>query len=248
MEIWMFIFGLLLGAGVAWFLGERYRKDQMRELEAVHEGRLKQLQDELKQADAANAETRERLIALQMEHKALQERLPPLEAELAQAKRAAEQAAAGEARANATVTALREEVGRLRRQLESRVDAAVPAEAGGGPAAPPAVEGAARPAAAAPVAATPASAGMAPAADSIPSGIVVPAAGLGPAFRDDLTRIKGIGKVIERKLHELGITTFKQIAELSPDDIRRIDTAIDFLPGRVEREHWVEQARKLLAS
>lgn len=61
---------------------------------------------------------------------------------------------------------------------------------------------------------------------------------------DDLTRIKGIGRVMERRLHELGITTFRQLAELSPGDVQRINKTLDF-SGRVEREHWVEQARSL---
>ena len=64
---------------------------------------------------------------------------------------------------------------------------------------------------------------------------------------DDLTEIKGIGKVIERRLRELGITSFRQLAELSPEEAKRINEAIDF-PGRVEREHWIEQARALLQS
>ena len=61
---------------------------------------------------------------------------------------------------------------------------------------------------------------------------------------DDLTRIKGIGRVIERRLHELGITSFRQLAELSPTEVRRINEALEF-PGRVERERWIEQARSL---
>ena len=62
--------------------------------------------------------------------------------------------------------------------------------------------------------------------------------------RDDLTLIKGIGKVIERRLRGLGITTYRQLAELSTADIQRINSALDF-PGRIERERWVEQARSL---
>ena len=64
---------------------------------------------------------------------------------------------------------------------------------------------------------------------------------------DDLTEIKGIGKVIERRLRELGVTSFRQLAELSPEEAKRINEAIDF-PGRIEREHWIEQARALLRS
>lgn len=63
---------------------------------------------------------------------------------------------------------------------------------------------------------------------------------------DDLTRIKGIGPVIARKLEGMGITTYRQLAELSPEEIAKVNAAIEF-PGRVERERWVEQARSFSA-
>ncbi|RTZ58465.1 MAG: 30S ribosomal protein S2 [Gammaproteobacteria bacterium] len=64
------------------------------------------------------------------------------------------------------------------------------------------------------------------------------------AAGDDLTAINGIGPVIKGKLEDMGISTFRQIAELSADDMARIDTELNF-KGRIERENWVEQARKL---
>ncbi len=62
---------------------------------------------------------------------------------------------------------------------------------------------------------------------------------------DDLTTINGIGPVIKGKLEGMGINTFRQIAELSAEDIARIDGELNF-KGRIERENWVEQARKLV--
>ena len=62
---------------------------------------------------------------------------------------------------------------------------------------------------------------------------------------DDLTRIKGIGPVLKKKLNKLGITTFQHIADFGDADIERINQELDF-PGRIEREKWVEQARVLL--
>ena len=62
---------------------------------------------------------------------------------------------------------------------------------------------------------------------------------------DDLTKIKGIGRVLEGKLHGLGVTTFRQIAEFSAADIDRINAVLDF-PGRIEREQWVEQAKAIV--
>ena len=61
---------------------------------------------------------------------------------------------------------------------------------------------------------------------------------------DDLKRIKGIGPVIERKLNDLGIFHFHQIAAFNDENIRWIDNNVAF-PGRVNREQWVSQAKLL---
>lgn len=61
---------------------------------------------------------------------------------------------------------------------------------------------------------------------------------------DDLTRIEGIGPVLEKKLHSIKITTFKQIAEFDQAKIDQIDEQLS-LKGRIEREKWVQQANKL---
>lgn len=62
---------------------------------------------------------------------------------------------------------------------------------------------------------------------------------------DDLTQIKGIGKDIAHKLHELGIRTFEQIGQLTIQDIERISAALPAFPGRIQRDDWVGQARRL---
>ena len=59
---------------------------------------------------------------------------------------------------------------------------------------------------------------------------------------DDLTRIKGIGKVLEARLNKMGIYHFAQIAAWSPAEAAWIDKHMSF-PGRVEREAWVKQAK-----
>jgi F-type H+-transporting ATPase subunit gamma len=63
---------------------------------------------------------------------------------------------------------------------------------------------------------------------------------------DDLEDIVGIGPVIGRKLAEMGITRFEQVAAWTPADAERIGHELDF-PGRIEREDWIEQARNLHA-
>lgn len=64
--------------------------------------------------------------------------------------------------------------------------------------------------------------------------------------KDDLKLISGIGPFIEKKLNNLGIYTYEQISEFSPDTIHRVTDAIEFFPGRIERDHWVDQARNFM--
>ncbi len=63
---------------------------------------------------------------------------------------------------------------------------------------------------------------------------------------DDLKLIKGIGPMNERICNALGVHTFKQIAEWSPDNAAWVGNHLKF-PGRIEREHWIPQARLLAA-
>lgn len=63
--------------------------------------------------------------------------------------------------------------------------------------------------------------------------------------KDDLKRIKGIGPFIEEKLNALGIYTFRQLAKLTPEDEEKVSDAIEFFPGRIQRDGWVQQARTL---
>ncbi len=61
---------------------------------------------------------------------------------------------------------------------------------------------------------------------------------------DDLKKLSGVGPAIEKKLHEAGITTFAQIAAWTDEDIAAMDEKLSF-KGRIQREGWVEQAKKL---
>ncbi|GJM02005.1 MAG: hypothetical protein DHS20C08_05060 [Rhodomicrobium sp.] len=63
---------------------------------------------------------------------------------------------------------------------------------------------------------------------------------------DDLKKIDGVGPVIEKKLNELGIYHYTQIAELSKEQADAIDNAIAF-KGRIERDDWLGQAKKLMS-
>ena len=61
---------------------------------------------------------------------------------------------------------------------------------------------------------------------------------------DDLKLISGVGPVLEKKLHGLGITKFAQVAAFTADDIAKVDDALSF-KGRIERDNWLDQAAEL---
>jgi len=63
--------------------------------------------------------------------------------------------------------------------------------------------------------------------------------------RDDLTAIKGVGPVLEKVLHDTGIYYFRQMALLDKDGIDELQEQIPQFPGRIRRDQWVKQAKKL---
>jgi predicted flap endonuclease-1-like 5' DNA nuclease/alpha-tubulin suppressor-like RCC1 family protein len=62
--------------------------------------------------------------------------------------------------------------------------------------------------------------------------------------KDDLKAIKGIGPFIEEKLNALGIYTFRQVGNMTPEIEEEVNVAIEFFPGRVKRDEWARQARE----
>ena len=64
--------------------------------------------------------------------------------------------------------------------------------------------------------------------------------------KDDLKAIKGIGPFIEEKLNALGIYTYLQISKMTSKLEDQVNEAIEFFPGRVKRDQWVNQAKILL--
>ncbi|WP_299962413.1 helix-hairpin-helix domain-containing protein [uncultured Roseobacter sp.] len=63
---------------------------------------------------------------------------------------------------------------------------------------------------------------------------------------DDLKLISGVGPALEKKLHAAGIFRFEQIANMSADDVERIEEQLSF-KGRMERDDWIGQAKTLAA-
>jgi predicted flap endonuclease-1-like 5' DNA nuclease len=67
----------------------------------------------------------------------------------------------------------------------------------------------------------------------------------GPGAPDDLKLVVGIGPVLERMLHQLGVTMFRQVAFWTERDIDDFDAKLHEFPGRIRRDEWVTQARSL---
>ena len=63
--------------------------------------------------------------------------------------------------------------------------------------------------------------------------------------KDDLKLLKGIGPFIEEKLNALGIYKIEQIAKMTSELEDEVNLAIEFFPGRVKRDEWVNQAKEL---
>ncbi len=66
------------------------------------------------------------------------------------------------------------------------------------------------------------------------------------AAPDDLKEINGVGPKLEKILNELGVTTFSQLSKLDVNEIVEAEDGTIDLAGRIKREDWVGQARKLM--
>ncbi|MEN3943783.1 hypothetical protein WJU23_20955 [Prosthecobacter sp. SYSU 5D2] len=94
-------------------------------------------------------------------------------------------------------------------------------------------------------------AGAIPAPASAPPSVIPendPALGLvykePPPDVDDLTRVNGISPALQNRLHEVGVYRFQQISAWNQVQIREFSRRLAF-KDRIERERWVEQARRL---
>ena len=63
---------------------------------------------------------------------------------------------------------------------------------------------------------------------------------------DDLKQIIGIGKVFEGALNELGVYSFRQLANFGMADIARVNIKLKEFKGRMEQDDWIGQAKELL--
>ena len=65
-----------------------------------------------------------------------------------------------------------------------------------------------------------------------------------PDHADDLTALKGVAKVLNGKLNDFGIYTYRQIAGWDDPIIDEFSTRLSF-KDRVKRDDWVGQAKAL---
>jgi predicted flap endonuclease-1-like 5' DNA nuclease len=274
MEAIWFLLGIVVGAAIVWFLLQRLSDRRVAESEERVGRDLAHAQAQARDADLAHAETKERLIALQARLNGLEGSLERERAELVAARERLVQLE-GRAAAVAEAQARLERVeAELARRRAGTAAAAEPAPDTTTPiATAPAATATAAPAAAGPgeelrrldarLAMLPAGSSARalllkrlaelvartdrpPAAAPPAAAAAPPPAAPAPPRKDDLKLVKGIGPVLERRLHELGVRSFADLAALTPARVKEIDEAIEF-PGRIERERWIEQARELLA-
>ncbi|MFP1631403.1 NADH-ubiquinone dehydrogenase [Zhengella sp. ZM62] len=78
----------------------------------------------------------------------------------------------------------------------------------------------------------------------MPEDFVRPAAIERPAEPDDLKQIAGIGPKLEQRLNGLGVWTYAQIADWTPEQVAWVDDYLSF-KGRIGRDGWIAQAAAL---
>jgi ribosomal protein L19, bacterial type len=62
---------------------------------------------------------------------------------------------------------------------------------------------------------------------------------------DDLTQINGISADLFGRLKQVNCYKYEQIANFSDEDIANVEDALN-IPGRIEKDDWIGQARALL--
>ena len=117
-------------------------------------------------------------------------------------------------------------------QPKTAVDPEPVSEAAAVPAAPATLEG---PSASRPVEEMPVE------LQSKPEGLEAPKDGI----PDDLTKIKGVGKKMEKLCNDLGYYHYEQIAAWTDAEVAWVDDNLADFKGRVTRDNWVAQAKAL---
>jgi NADH-quinone oxidoreductase subunit E len=90
-------------------------------------------------------------------------------------------------------------------------------------------------------AAAPAAPKPAPVAEVKPELFTAPKAGK----HDDLELIWGVGPKLREMLNDLGVWHFDQVASWTESEIAWVDERLEGFKGRIVRDEWIEQAKKL---
>ena len=64
--------------------------------------------------------------------------------------------------------------------------------------------------------------------------------------KNDLKKIKGIGKKLETTLNGIGIYTFSQVSKMTNKEYELVDGMMDAFKGRGKRDDWAGQAKSFL--
>lgn len=75
----------------------------------------------------------------------------------------------------------------------------------------------------------------------VPELLNAPRDGMG----DDLSLIWGVADKLKEQLNTLGIWHFDQIAKWTPEEVAWFESSMQGFKGRVERDKWIEQCKKL---
>jgi len=215
-----------LGFAVGWLVrGAKFQSESDR-LAGDWQARLGRVEGERDRLQAELAAARDDGVALERAQGEAEQRAtagdPEVEARATRLERELEQARAADARQRAEIERLEARTAEL--QASAAKAPAAPTPAARVVAAPAAVEQVSTDARASP-----------PPSLARPEG-----------EPDDLQRISGIGPGIEKTLHELGIFHFRQIAAFTPENVVWVNQHLRFR-GRIERENWIGQARRLAA-
>lgn len=65
---------------------------------------------------------------------------------------------------------------------------------------------------------------------------------------DELTKLTGVGPLLQQRLHQVGIYKFSQVSKLTKTDFELLNEVIERFPDADRREDWVSQATKLKKS
>ncbi|MGI9383614.1 MAG: hypothetical protein ACR2PO_10700 [Methyloligellaceae bacterium] len=272
MEFLWLVIGLIIGIVIAWFVLNARCNRQLAEREAELSGAKRQVEQALEQAGSAHEVTQTRLAEVEAREAEAEKQISSLGADLDAASKELESVKADAVEKGAVISEVQSESDDLKARLvaadeghsdlEAQLNDARAARDAAGDDSRARIEGLEadlrerdgeisrlqaeladlRAASEAQAEAAAIEPEPTQETDSEPAPLFTAEAG---GSSDDLTKIKGIGRVLNDKLHKLGVTTFRQIADFTDDDIARVDEELDF-PGRIKREKWVEQAKAIV--